>query len=123
MEIIYNWVITSMSEKPKSPDGLIDVVIYVYWRRDATTIIDGKTYNSTMAGCYGAPSPSPEDFTPYEDLTFEQVCGWLDAGLNVESIDADLAINLENQVDPPVISLPLPWNAVPSTTTTTTTTL
>ena len=109
MEIVYNWFITAMNEKPTTPDGLTDVVIYVYWRRDANAVIDEKAYTSSMSGCYQAPPPSPENFTPYEDLTFEQVCGWLDAGLNVSSIDANLAINIENQVDPPVISLPLPW--------------
>jgi hypothetical protein len=55
------------------------------------------------------PAPSAEDFTPYADLTFEQVCGWLEDGLDVEATDASLATQIENLINPPVVSLPLPW--------------
>jgi hypothetical protein len=60
-------------------------------------------------GTLSVPTPSPEDFTPYPDLTFDQVCGWLDAGLDVVTIDANLAQQIENLINPPVVSLPLPW--------------
>lgn len=122
MEIVYKWVVSAMDEVPKNSEGLDDVVIYVYWRREGVAVVGGKSYISSMSGCYGAPAPSPEDFTPYDDLTFDQVCGWLDAGLNVEGIDQDIAINIQSQMDPPVISLPLPWDVSPSSPTTTSTT-
>ena len=49
----------------------------------------------------------------YPDLTFEQVCGWLDAGVDVEAEDAKLDANIANQIDPPVIVLPNPWDVAP----------
>lgn len=109
MAIVYNWVVSSMQEYPTTPDGLDDVVFVVNWRRVATEIIDDVAFTADNYGSLGVPSPSPEDFTPYPDLTFEQVCGWLDAGLDVEAIDAGLANQIENKINPPVVSLPLPW--------------
>ena len=61
----------------------------------------------------GCQTPSETDFTAYPDLTFEQVCSWLDAGLDVASIDAGLQQNIDNQINPPVVARPLPW--VPET--------
>ena len=121
MAIIYNWVVSSMDEYPTTPDNLDDVVFRVHWRRVATEEVDGKIYTANSFSVLEVPSPSPEDFTPYPDLTFEQVCGWLDAGLDVSAIDASLAIQIENLINPPTVSLPLPWVASPTTTTSTTT--
>lgn len=109
MDITYNWFVSSMQEYPTTPDGLDDVVFIVNWRRGASTVVGEKSYYVDTFGALDVPAPSPEDFTPYEDLTFEQVCGWLEAGLNTEEIDAGLAIQLENKINPPVVSLPLPW--------------
>jgi hypothetical protein len=109
MAIIYNWVVSSMDEYPTTPDNLVDVVFKVHWRRVATEEVDGKIYTANTFSVLEVPSPSPEDFTPYPDLTFDQVCGWLDAGLDVAAIDASLAIQIENEINPPVVSLPLPW--------------
>jgi len=120
MAIVYNWVVSSMQEYPTTPDGLDDVVFVVNWRRAATEIVGDKTYYTDTYGQLNVPAPAPEDFTPYPDLTFEQVCGWLEAGLNTEQIDASLAIQLQNLINPPVVSLPLPWIVNPTTTTTTT---
>ena len=117
MEIIYNWIISAMDEYPKTSDDLIDVVFVVHWRRNATTTVNEIVYFTDTFNLLNVPAPSPEDFTPYEDLTFEQVCGWLEAGLDVASIDASLALNLEAQINPTVISLPLPWLPTPMSST------
>ena len=54
-------------------------------------------------------SPSETDFTAYPDLTYDQICSWLDAGLNVAELDADLDSQIENIINPPIVTLPLPW--------------
>lgn len=117
MAIVYNWVISAMDEYPTTPDNLTDVVFTVHWRRNATEVVGDKTYFADVYGSLQVPAPSPEDFTPYPDLTFDQVCGWLDAGLDVITIDVGLEIQIENQINPPVVSLPLPWIATTTTTT------
>lgn len=118
MEIVYQWVISQMEEKPQE-GSLTDVVAIVHWRRNATTIVDGKEYFASTFGAYSCPAPSPEDFTPYDEITEDQVYGWLDAGLDVASINLNLTAQLDQQINPPLIDLPLPWE--PTTTTTTTT--
>ena len=104
----FSWVIGGMSEKQKE-GSLLDVVVSVNYQRDAIYVDGDNTYYLTNTGNYQCPSPSETDYTAYPDLTFEQVCGWLDAGLNVAEIDANLLSQIENQVNPPLISLPLPW--------------
>jgi hypothetical protein len=117
MAIIYNWVISSMDEYPTTPDGLDDVVFVVNWRRNATEVVGDKTYFADTYGQTYVPAPSPENFTPYPDLTFEQVCGWLEEILDVTVIDEGLVSQIENQINPPVVSLPLPWvTPTPETT-------
>lgn len=107
--ITYNWIISSMETKPK--DGsLTDVVIIVNWRRSATTIVDNKEYYTDVYGGYACSQPSTQDFTPYDQLTYDQVCGWLDQGLDVPALNATLDIQLENQINPPVVVLPNPWD-------------
>lgn len=113
MATIYNWVIASMDEIPQE-GSLLDIVKTVNWIRNAATEADGKIYNATVSGAMACATPSPTDFTAYPDLTFEQVCGWLDAGLDVTALNAQLDARLENLINPPVISLPLPWVPTPT---------
>ena len=105
MATIYSWQINQLDTAPQL-DGLPDVVVTVHWTRFAT---DGK-YSVNNIGTMGCQTPSETDFTAYPDLTFDQVCSWLDAGLNVEEIDASLAVQIENLINPPIIVLPLPWS-------------
>lgn len=116
MAIVYNWVISSMNEYPQTPDNLTDVVFVVHWRRTATEIVDGKEYYADTYNVLNVPAPNPEDFTPYENLTKPQVISWLEAGLNVEAIDASLAQQIENKKFPKEVSLPLPWDVTTTST-------
>jgi hypothetical protein len=117
MSIAYNWVINQMDTKPQEGQ-LMDVVIVVHWTRTAETFFGAEPVLVSSYGTMGCTTPSSTDFTAYPDLTYDQVCGWLDAGLDVSAIDLGLDQQIQNVINPPVIVLPLPW--VPTTTTTTT---
>ena len=109
MAITYNWIISAMDVIPK--EGTLDnVVSVVHWRRRGTEVVDNKTYTAEVYSTYSCPSPSATDFTAYPDLTQAQVEGWLNAGLDVPSIDANIATQIEQQINPPVVTPPLPWN-------------
>ncbi len=110
------WSVYQLDTVPME-GNLQDVVITVHYGR---TAVDGE-YTAYSYGTMGCATPSETDFTAYPDLTFEQVCSWLDAGLDVASIDAGLQQDIDNQINPPVIVLSLPWVPEPPTTTTTTT--
>ena len=105
MAIETKWLVSQLDTAP-SEDTLTDVVKVVHWRYKAT---DG-TYNADVYGAMGCATPSHTDFTAYEDLTYDQVCEWLVAGNDVEALDSNLATQIENQKNPPIINLPLPWN-------------
>jgi hypothetical protein len=104
MATTYQWVINQMDTKP-TEDGLTDVVVCVHWSRIAT---QGEIVVSSY-GTMGCETPSSTDFTAYPDLTYDQVCGWLDAGLDVTAIDLGLDQQIENIINPPIVVLPLPW--------------
>lgn len=104
----YAWVVSQMDTAP-SLDGLTDVVVTVHWRRNAVAVDGDNTYFADVYGAMACQTPSETDFTAYPDLTFEQVCGWLDAGNDVEALNANLDAQIENQINPPIIVLPNPW--------------
>lgn len=100
----FNWVINQMDTKP-TEDGLTDVVVIVHYTRTAQ---DGDI-NVSSYGTMGCSTPSETDFTAYPDLTYNQVCSWLDNGLDVPAIDLGLQQQIDNIINPPIIVLPLPW--------------
>jgi len=98
------WLIERLLTKPVEGSNP-DVVITADWRCNGT---DG-TYRGT---CYGSASfaPPSENFTPYDQLTEAQVLGWCFAnGVDQTAIEANVSAQIENQIDPPVVVLPLPW--------------
>ena len=109
MSITTTWVIEQMSCYPTS-EGQTDVVFNIAWRANATD----DTYNATSYGTVGVTYETGEPYTPYADLTQAQVVGWVQSALGAEqvaSIEAGLAANIANQVNPPVVTPPLPWGA------------
>ena len=96
-----------------SEDGLTDVVKTVHWRRDAEEVDGDKTYYGDVYGAQSFPAPHEAAFTPYADLTFEQVCGWLESALDVAALDMALDQQIEQQKNPPLVQLPLPWVPAP----------
>lgn len=117
MATTYNWVINQMDTRPQEGQ-LMDVVVVVHWTRTAEQFVGAEPILVSSYGTMGCTTPSSTDFTAYPDLTYDQVCSWLDAGLDVSAIDLGLDQQIQNIINPPVIVLPLPW--VPATTTTTT---
>lgn len=105
----YKWSINQLDTAPVGTDGLTDVVVVVHYTRTAEQYVGGEPINVSVYGTMGCQTPSETDFTAYPDLTYEQVCGWLDAGLNVEAIDLGLDAQIENIINPPIIVLPLPF--------------
>jgi len=105
------WSVYQLDTVPME-GNLQDVVITVHYGRTATE----EQYKAYTYGTMGCQTPSETDFTAYPDLTFEQICGWLDAGLDVVSIDTGLQQDIDNQINPPVIVLPLPWIPVSGST-------
>ena len=104
-----SWIIERLLVKP-TEGTLTDVVITADWRCNGSQ----DQYSGT---CYGSTSfaPPSENFTPYEDLTEQQVLGWCFAnGVDQSAIEANVSAQIADQINPPVIAPPLPWAAQPS---------
>jgi hypothetical protein len=108
METTYNWVVSQMDTKPQD-GGLADVVSTIHWRRQATAVDGDNTYFADTYGATACESPSETDFTAYADLTFEQVCAWLEAANDVEALNANLDAQIDKAINPPIVSYALPW--------------
>lgn len=105
MAITYTWAVTAMDEYPEL-DGEQDVVFNVHWSCSGT---DG-TYSSSVYSTQSVTVDSGEPFTPYASLTQDQVLGWVwSSGVDKTAAEATVAQNIANQINPPVVSLPLPW--------------
>ena len=107
-----SWIIERLLVKP-TEGSLTDVVITADWRCNGTettgTGDDVKTYSGT---CYGSCSfaPPTENFTPYDQLTEAQVLDWCyQNGVDQKAIETNVVIQIANQINPPVVVLPLPW--------------
>ena len=99
-----SWIIERLLVKP-TEGSYTDVVITADWRCNGSQ----DSYSGT---CYGSCSfaPPTEGFTPYADLTEQQVLDWCFAnGVDKTAIEANVTQQINDQINPPVVVLPLPW--------------
>lgn len=90
--ITYKWTISALESSPVE-SGLAKVVKSVHWRYSATDEDSEKTVD--IYGVTEMDAPYLPNYIPYEDLSFEIVCTWLETKMNV----AELQLNLQNQLE------------------------
>ena len=100
------WDVEQMDCYP-TYDNQTDVVFTVHWRCTATK----DQYSATSYGTVGCTYTAGEPFTPYASLTEAQVLGWVWQTVNKDETEAALNQNIANQINPPVVTPPLPWSA------------
>jgi hypothetical protein len=101
-----SWIIERLLVKP-TEGSFTNVVITADWRCNGTN----GTYSGT---CYGSASFAPPSgsFTPYDQLTEAQVVGWCFAnGVDQKAIESNVAKQIADQINPPVVAPALPWAA------------
>lgn len=102
------WEITSMQCVPKEGE-LVDVVQVVFWKRVFSQDGEPVPRIVEISGSQNFAAPDEASFTPYNELTKEQVCGWLDQKIDVNELDAQLDVMMESVINPPIVQMPLPW--------------
>jgi hypothetical protein len=112
MSATITWVIEYMDCKP-TEGSYTDVVVTAGWRCIGTsTKGSGLTVQNVTASTYGQCSfPMPSgSFTPYPDLTQEQVLGWCyAAGVDQTYQESVVQSQINDLVNPPIVQPPLPW--------------
>lgn len=107
MTITNTWAVVQMDAYPPA-DGKADVVFNVHW---TLTGADG-TYSASVYGSQGVSLDPAAPFTSYADLTKDQVIGWVKDAMGAEQVaayEANVATQIENQINPPVVNPSLPW--------------
>ena len=107
MTIKNTWSVVQMDAYPEL-DGETNVVFTCHWVLSAT---DG-THNGSVYGSVGVSTSTSGAFTPYADLTEAQVVGWVQDALSEEQVaayEANVAQQISDQIDPPVVKPTLPW--------------
>ena len=108
MAITNVWSVVQLNCYPEL-DGEQDVVFTVHWTLSGT---DG-TYTGSVYGSVGVTLDPDAPFVPYASLTQAQVIGWVQDALGEEQVasyEANVAQQIENQINPPVVTPPLPWS-------------
>jgi hypothetical protein len=106
--ITYSWDITALNSYPEYM-GNQDVVFTIFATYTGT---DG-TYSSSINISQALIIGNSSTFTPYADLTEEQVLGWLLAALTPQQISqmqSKITAQIIADNQPPFVQLPLPWS-------------
>ena len=105
MEI--TWLIEQMWVKPEE-DGKPNVVVTAAWRCNG---YDPIGVAGTQGGRTTFTLQQGESFTPYQDLTQDQVLQWCwDSGVDKTAVEADVLAQMQKSMNPPILTPPLPWS-------------
>jgi len=107
MAITYTWDITNIRKAP-TLEGRSNVVVHVRWTKT------GTDENGTTGQFQGATPlvASSDDFTPYEELTKQQVLGWVQAvvvGTYEQHVNEQIQKQITKKNDPWVDVTEAPW--------------
>jgi hypothetical protein len=108
MSITNTWAVTQMDCYPEY-EGQDDVVFTVHWTLAGD---DGEGHTGHVYGSCGVSLVVTDGFTPFADLTEAEVMGWVHDAMGVDGVaahEANVAQQIADQIDPPVIHPPLPW--------------
>ena len=106
MSTVINWNVSQLDCLPQSAEGA-DYVVTAHWQCNG---VDGDYSGSVYSTC-SFPVVQGESFIPYADLTLDTVLGWIWAnGVDKDATEAAVEQQIQNQINPPIVSPPLPWS-------------
>ena len=101
----FTWTVTQMDCYPQA-EGQTDVVFTVHWTCAGTQ----DTYSSSVYSTCGVTYVAGTPYTPFADLTQDQVLGWIwTSGVDQSATEAAVQTQIDNQINPPVVQPALPW--------------
>ena len=105
MTATITWSVTAMDAYPQA-EGQTNVVFTVHW----TCAGVQDTYQASVYSTCGVTYSSGTPYTPYAQLTQDQVLGWIWAsGVDKAATEAVVQQQINNQINPPVVTPKLPW--------------
>lgn len=111
MTIDYKFKINQLDCYP-DVDNEVDVVFTIHYTYEGKQFVGGEPLTGSVYGTVGVTLDASAPFTPFKDLTKEQVTGWALDALGADwlvSAKENIAGQIDNKVNPKVISPALPW--------------
>ena len=96
-------------------EGEQNVIFTVHWSYSGSEEISGQTYQASQIGAQSFSYVAGEPFVPYADTeAFEGVViGWLEGALDMDSMRASLAAQIQKQITPVNEDLYFTWQNTP----------
>ena len=111
----YTWTIKNLPAYSLI-DGQTNVVFEVNWQCFAVTPdsivgdVHTPSYSAIYVGNTSVTYVAGQPFTPYNQLTQEQIWGWIDPTIDRTAIETGLQEQITAQMNPPIVTPPLPWS-------------
>lgn len=102
------WLIEQLTCTPKQ-DSTDCTVFNIAWRLNGEL----DTHFATVYGSLGVSYAEGDPYTPFADLTKDQVIGWVKTALGEEGVAAyetSIDKQIADQINPPTLTPVLPWN-------------
>lgn len=104
--INYNWIIETIEVNPEI-NGLTNVIVRVSWLFRGT---NENNISGYVPGSSEFPAPDAESYIPYDQLTFETVCSWLESVNNMDDLRYKAHIAVSNNINPIYGTDIFPWS-------------
>ena len=110
MAATMKWEVPHLVYYP-TKDGQSKVVYEVSWRCNGTEEKDGETYSSSAAGNNIITQDADASFTAFDDLTEDQVLGWIwETDVVKADIEATVQASVDEHITPTsVVGVPSKW--------------
>ena len=111
MAATMKWKVENLVYYP-TKDGQSKVVYEVSWRCNGTEEKDGETYSSSAAGNNIITYDADASFTAFDDLTEDQVLGWIwETDVVKADIEATVQASVDEHITPTsVVGVPSKWS-------------
>lgn len=102
----YTWTIETLEVAPEL-NGLTNVVTNVNW---VFTGVNEINISGSFPGTSGFPAPDAADYIPYDQLTYETVCTWLESVNDMPTLYNNANIAIANVLNPSYGTDQFPWS-------------
>ena len=111
MAVTYKWTINQMDTHIRA-EGQDNVIFTVHWGYSGSEEISEQTYQASMIGAQSFSYSEGDSFTPYADTEVFQniVIGWLEDALDLDSMKANIAAQIQTQATPVTENKYFTWN-------------
>jgi hypothetical protein len=103
--INYKWTFSAFDCKVDE-EGLNNVVTTVHWRYRGT---DKDGITAEVYGAQAVGEPNPDAFTPYPEISEEQVIGWMESMIDMEAMNENIANQINLIKNPIQVTLTPPF--------------